>query len=125
MNSIIDLLGVYNVRDEKDVYLLEFYIKSKYTEVEIGKFSQAQENIDPLNWQSPWEEKYLNNDGTVIIGDWLDLPEEISDDTRVVFFLHFLDFTKPLLTPFGEIELKLPEVTPDRLSSIKKYERPD
>ena len=55
MNSIIDLLGVYNVQDEKDVYLLEFYIKAKYTEIEIGKFSQVQENTDPLNWQSPWD----------------------------------------------------------------------
>src|SRR5688572_113797 len=109
MNNKIDLIGIYDVQGEKDVYLLELYIKSKHTQIEIDKFTQAQENIDPLNWQSPWEEKYLNSEGTAITGDWLNLPEEILDDTRIIFFLHFLDFTKPLITPFGKIELKLPE----------------
>ncbi len=116
---------MYTVDGQTDVHLIELDIKAKYTDIDIGEFTQQQEEFDRLDWQIPWDEKYLNDLGIEIIGDWLDAPKNLTETTRLIFFLHLIDFDKPLLTPFGNLVLKRPESIPYRLTTIIKYERPD
>ncbi len=61
-----------------------------------------------MNWQAPYEEQVLS---------------EADGRTRVVFFLHYLDLTKPLLTPAGALTLPAPKKMPPRLKDIL-YEAP-
>lgn len=125
MKTDTNLIGVYTVDGQTDVHLLELKIDASHTDIEIGEFTQQQNGIDQLDWQTPWDEKYLNEEGTEIIGDWLDAPANITGITRLVFFLHSLDFGKSLVTPFGEIDIIQPIPMPERLSSIINYEEPD
>ena len=121
---MINLVGVYNVDGHSDVHLLELEINSNHANIDIGEFTQKLEGIDRLNWQTPWDEKYLNETGTEVTGDWLKEPINSKDNTRLAFFFHFLDFGKPLETPFGEIALKQPTEIPARLQGLIEYEEP-
>ncbi len=121
---MVNLIGVYKVAGETNVHLIELEINAQSDAIDIGEITQEQNGIDRLNWQTPWDEKYLNEQGTEITGDWLEGPKEITDKTRLAFFLHFLDFSQALITPFGEVQLKEPEPIPQRLSMIVKYENP-
>jgi hypothetical protein len=123
--SQIELIGVYEVDGQKDVCLIELGIKTNHKNVDIGAFTQAQDGIDRMSWQTPWDEKFLSEDGTRITGDWMDSPTDTSDFTRLAFFLHFMDFQKPLLTQYGEMDLSNPEKIPNRLSLIIEYAKPD
>jgi len=125
MTTDINLIGVYKVIGQPNVHLVELYINAKHTDFDVGDFTQQQEGVDRLNWQAPWDEKYLNNEGTEIISSSFNLPKELTDTTRLVFFLHFVNFDKPLMTSFGCVDLMQPEPMPTRLSSIIKYEQPD
>ncbi len=124
LKTELNLIGVSTVDGQTDVHLLELDINAKHTDIEIGEFTQRQDGVNRLNWQTPWDEKYLNEQGTEITGDWFNAPENITDTTRLAFFLHFIDFGKSLTTPFGEINLKQPKSMPERLSSIINYEKP-
>jgi hypothetical protein len=124
MKTETNVIGVYTVEGQTNVHLIELDIKAKHTDIDIGEFTQRQRGVDQLDWQAPWDEKYLNREGTEITGDWLEVPKDKTENTRIVFFLHFIDFDKPLTTPFGEIDLKIPEPMPNRLSSIIEYEKP-
>lgn len=84
-------------------------LKTNPKNIDIGQFTQAKEGVDRLNWQIPWDEKYLNEEGTIITGDWLNSPKNTLDFTRLAFFLHHIDFKKPLVTQFEALELKLVE----------------
>lgn len=72
-------------------------------------------------------EHILNADGTMILADDLDAsrkPELWKGNVRMAFFFHYLDITRPLRTPFGEIPLPKESKLPKRLKIIK-YESPD
>jgi hypothetical protein len=122
MKTETNVIGVYKVEGQTNVHLIELDIKAKHTDIEIGEFTQRQNGVDRLDWQTPWDEKYLNAEGTEITGDWLEVPNDTTETTRLAFFLHFIDFDNPLTTPFGE---KQPEPMPNRLSSIIEYEQPN
>ncbi|MCH2032292.1 MAG: hypothetical protein MK202_02135 [Tenacibaculum sp.] len=124
MTKKIELIGVYDVKENKNVYLVELGIKTNHENVVINKFTQAIDGKDRLDWQTPWDEKFLNIEGTRITGDYMDSPTDTSNFTRLVFFFHFLDFDKPLLTQYGELELSNPEKVPERISSIIEYQKP-
>lgn len=122
---MIEIIGVYTIEGQNDVHLIEMLVNAKYTDFDIGEFTQEQVGVDKSSWQVAWDEKYLNLQGTAIIGDWSKPPIEPTDLTRLTIFLHFIDFKMPLITPFGEIELKKPEKLPERLNGIIEYEQPD
>ena len=122
--SEVELIGIYKVDKEEDVHLIELGIKTNHGTIEIGEFTQKQDGLDQLNWQTPWDEKFLNESGTKITGDWMNAPTDKSDFTRLAFFLHFIDLEKPLSTQFGNVELRTVEEMPKRLADIIEYERP-
>lgn len=119
---MVELLGVYKIENEENVHLIELKMNSKASELILSEFTQEDKNLDKMDWQVPYEEVYLDNSGTRIIGDYFNIPED--EQTRLAFFFHFLDFQKPLITPFGNVILNQPNKLPERLKSIIKYEKP-
>jgi hypothetical protein len=65
----------------------------------------------------------LNEDGTVAVGDRFPFQITGKGDWRVAFFFHYLDFSKPLLSPAGPLELPEPSPRPSRLQFFE-YEPP-
>lgn len=124
MTTETTLIGTYQVNGQPNVHLVEATVNTKHSDIDIGKFTQEQDGVDRPDWQSPWDEKYLNEDGTAIIGNWMDSPKGENEKTRLAFFLHYVDFQKPLITPFHQIAFGQPEKMPERLSSMIEYEQP-
>lgn len=118
------ITGIYEVEGHRDVHLIEMTIDEPPEKVDVGQITQEIPLKDRLDWQSPWEERYLNAVGDKIIGEWMDIPTNESK-TRMAFFFHYLDFNRPLKTQFGQIKLTNPTVMPERLRRIIKYEKPD
>lgn len=122
--NLVKLIGLYSVDTNPEVTLVELLICKKVSEIEIGEFTQFVENQPRLNWQSPFSEKYLSTDGTEIIGDEDNLPDDLNETTRLIFFFYFLDLNKSLITPFGQLELTEKDNQPKRISELMKYENP-
>ena len=121
----MELIGSYDVEGYNEVYLFEFELSEINAELDINEFTQKQEGIDRLEWQTAWDEKYLDAKGMEIIGDWLNVPTDHIGKFRLTFFFHYFDFEKPLITPYGEIEIDKVESMPARLLSIIEYEPPN
>ena len=126
----VEVLGVYEVPDHPDAVLVEALIDRQPSAIDVASFTQADPNADRSNWQVPYDERYLNADGTGEISQrwatgWSPLPGVAEPaTTRLVFFFHFLDPTRPLLTPDGEVPLPAANAMPPRLEFVE-YESPD
>jgi hypothetical protein len=120
----MELLGVYTVDNNPDVHLIELKFSISPDKVEPGKITQQIDGQPKGNWQSPWDEKYLDDKGENIIGDAFDIPRD-GNTTRLIFFLHYIDFSRPLLTQGGQLALVAPTMMPNRLKGKLFYERPD
>jgi hypothetical protein len=118
------LNGIYSLENLPDVHLIELSIDQSPEKVDVGAITQELEETSSGSLQSPWDEKYLDADGTKVIGDWADIPKGQSH-TRLLFFFHFLNLQKPLMTQFGPLTLTTPTPIPDRLNGLVHYESPD
>ena len=121
----VKLIGLYSVNENPDVTLVELIIDKKANEIDIGEFTQEIENEPRLNWQAPFAEKYLDKDGSTIIGDDIDLPDVLTETTRLTFFFYFLDTTKPVMTPFGQLQLTQKSIQPKRIKDLIVFEDPE
>ncbi|GFO80608.1 MAG: hypothetical protein A49_02350 [Methyloceanibacter sp.] len=91
-----------NVREHfEGLYLLEVEVEPADADVDWGEFTQPIDDTPRENWQAPWDERAVGDDGT-----------------RWAFFLHYLDPNRPLLTPIGECPLPRPTPTPQHLADI-------
>jgi hypothetical protein len=124
-DSPVKLIGLYSVNENPDVTLVELSIDKKPNEIDIGEFTQEIENEPRLNWQAPFAEKYLDKEGETIIGDDMELPDLPTDTTRLTFFFYFLDTTKPLMTPFGQLDLMQKREPPKRIKDLIAFEDPE
>lgn len=125
----VKIVGVYTVRKHKDASLVEVEVDRPPSKVDVGKFTQEEKGADRDNWQVPYDERYLSADGTREIGErwesWKPKPgTKEPATTRLVFFFHFLDSRRPLITPDGNTALPAPTPPPARLAFVK-YEPPD
>jgi hypothetical protein len=123
------IVGVYKVPRRKDVALVEVVVNRAPSKVDVGKFTQAERGVDQADWQVPYDERYLNVDGTKEIGErwesWHRKPGVKEPTTaRIVFFFHFLDSHRPFITPDGEAALPPQTSLPARLAFVT-YEPPD
>jgi hypothetical protein len=116
------VLGVYEVGSSSDVHLIEAEVDGRPTEVDVGLFTQENPALPEASWQVAYDERYLSEDGTEAGYSPSDVPD--AEPTRLAFFLHFLDFDRPIRTPGGEVMLPPPQPTPDRLKQIE-YEDVD
>lgn len=122
---MVEVIGVYEVPENNDASIVEVVVKKRHSEFDMGDFSQAQENRPRESWQAPFNEKYLDEEGENIIGDWFNEPTDNLETTRVAFFIYFLDTNKPLVTPFEEVNLPEKCPIPIRLAGKMPFEDPE
>ena len=120
----LSIIGVYSISESDEVKLIEMLIDCTPSKVEIDKLTQPEKDTPKSSWQAAYDEHYLSEDGTKVIGRFGKIPTNITY-TRLAFFLHFVDFEKPLLSQFGELWLPAESPIPDRLKIIVKYEPVD
>ena len=113
----IDVIGVYPVVAPEPCHLIETLIANGKPAEMVESITQETPGQPRDTWQVPYDELYLNADGTK--------PEESSSasDARVAFFFHYLDLSQPLLTSAGPVQLPAPSPRPARLNFIS-YEPP-
>jgi len=124
-NQIAQLLGVYPINDAPDVHLFELLIHATPKDVNVSAFTQKDESLPQDSWQVAYNEHFLNEDGTNIIGTFLDQNRLTGTETRLVFFLYFVDFNKPLSSQYGDLVLPTPSSMPERLAKIIEFEPVD
>ncbi len=113
-----ELIGVYKVDNNPDVHLVELRTDISPDNFDVGQITQEVKGLEQLDWQTPWDEKYLDNEGQKIIGDYSSVPSD-SSSTRLVFFFHFLDFKKGLRTQDYELVLSQPTTIPDTIMNLE------
>lgn len=126
MATSVEIIGLHPVKANEPVHLLEIMVKNSEGIFGIIKFTQEIPTEPKDNWQVPYDEKILNTEGDEIVADGFDAenkPELWKGDVRLAFFFHYLDLSKPLKTPFGDIVLPKESKRPNRLS-IMEYEEP-
>jgi len=119
----IRIVGVYKVKAAEPCHLVEMEVTGLSGQLDLYGITQELTNQPRLNWQVPYDEQYLsmNGKGPLDARDPWSQPQ--APDFRLVFFFHYLDFAKPLMTPFGQVELPQPEKKPERLHFVD-YEPP-
>ena len=136
-NDIVEIIGVYRL--EKDIIkeyddllnpenvenavIIEMVVKKPLKKFNIGEITQANDSLPEDEWQTVYDEQFLNESGTEVIEE--DVVRKKGHQTvRLVFFFHYLDFDKPLQTPFGNVPLKKPTKLPKRLKGKIEYWEP-
>jgi hypothetical protein len=120
----IEVIGVYPVRADEPCHLIELWVRDLKGEQPVADFTQEVGGQPRDNWQVPYDERVLNDAGTAQVGE--ESPPSIEadgKDLRLAFFFHYLDLSKPLLTPAGPLKLPAVSKRPSRLKFVK-YESP-
>lgn len=125
MKGKVEVIGVYSVEVTKEVHLVEVLVQALPSSFDVSDFTQEIKGQPKSNWQVAYDEYYLNSNGNAIIGDSLRIPKEETAMTRMTFYLYFIDFNKPLITPFGNVSLPRPTTMPARLKDIINFEDVD
>jgi hypothetical protein len=118
----LEILGVYPIEAQEPVHIVELVIHNSKGKVDLFKITQELPGQPASNWQVPYDEKFLDEEGQKVIADDYQvrsMPEIWNGEVRLVFFFHYLDLRKKLLTPFGKIRLPKESPKPDRLSFIE------
>jgi hypothetical protein len=102
------VVGVYPVEADEPVHLIELTVKGDLEEFDFSEVTQENPNQPRSNWQVAYDEQVIS---------------EAEKSARVVFYFHYLDVTKPLLTPAGSLALPGPKRMPPRLKELR-YEAP-
>ena len=120
----IEIVGVYPVPGHEGVHLVEVFVRESPEAFDIGGFTQEIPDRPEEEWEVTYDERYLNQEGDEVTADVFDEPSP-GETTRAAFFFHGLDPARPLLTPFGAVELPPPMPMPERLARIITYEPPE
>jgi hypothetical protein len=121
----IEIIGVYPVKEAREpCCLIEALISDFRGDLDMAEFTQEVPGQPRENWQVPWDEYLLDEEGVSGESAPFPGPLNISGSQRVAFFFHYLDFSRPLITPIGEVRLPKATKRPDRLNFIH-YEPPD
>jgi hypothetical protein len=127
MEPKVEVIGVYAVSEEmwthnQPVYLIELQFRGA-TPFDAGALAQEMPGKPEDSWQVAYDERELDVSGEREI-DERSLSYEYEGDVRLAFFLHLIDFERPLLTPFGDVSLPPPTDVPERLAWLE-YEPSD
>jgi hypothetical protein len=94
-----------NVRQHYEgLFLIEVQLDPPEATIEWGQFTQQIAGKPRSEWQVAYDERAIN----AAVGTW-------------AFFLHFVDFSKPLETPTGPIQLPPPSSRPAYLSGCRYW----
>ncbi|HSV40616.1 MAG TPA: hypothetical protein VLI04_17770 [Nocardioidaceae bacterium] len=117
-DDVVEVIGVHRVPDVPDAYLLEIRSARPPDELHLEAFTQEYPEQPRETWQAPWMERWLDPSGERVLTDEFAAPPAGLTESRLVFFLHFPSFDRPLLTPMGPAPLPVPTDIPDRLSAV-------
>ena len=106
MEPGIQILGVHPVEASEPCYLIEVAVNDPEGAFDWNDVTQEDPDQPPDNWQVAYDEQLLGKSGS---------------ESRYVFFFHYLDLSKPLLTSFGEVELPEPTPMPPHLMGVEYY----
>ena len=82
--------------------LVEVLFENRDDSFQLRDFTQSQEGMPKANWQAPWAEAYLSEDGeSLLVERWSDPPG--TANFRAAFFIHCWDLGSPLLSSYGEL----------------------
>ena len=85
------VVGVYPVEAAEPVHLVEISIEGGAVDAfDLGEITQEIADTPRMNWQAPYGDQVIT---------------ETDGKARVVFFFHYLDLNKPLMTPAGALAL--------------------
>jgi hypothetical protein len=94
------------------------------TQPDFGQITQPQPNRDRSNWQVPYDEKLLDDNGESVLADlFLTRIDNWPNRARVSFLFHQLDVKRPIGTPYGTAAIPPPTPRPARLKMLV-YEAP-
>jgi hypothetical protein len=126
METTVEVIGVHPVVAEEPVHLIEVVVRNSAGPFELVAFWQENPTQPKSNWQVCYDEQVLDKTGERIVADGWDAKKDKglwTGDVRLAFFLHYVDFSKPLNTQFGDVPLPSPTERPARLSMIN-YDSP-
>ncbi len=103
----VKVVGIYPIEAPEPCHLIEVILPKSFEEVDFGEFTQETPGEPKENWQVAYDEQVL---------------EDGAEESRSVFFFHYLDCARPLLTPCGPVDLPEPTPMPERLSHIEYWE---
>lgn len=120
-----EIKGIYAVEAAERCRLVEVVITDHAGPVDLLQFTQEIPGQPRANWQVPWDERVLDDEGTQDVAGRFS-REIVAHDRplRLAFFMHDLDPARPLMTPAGAVALPPAEPRPPRLSFLQ-YESPD
>jgi hypothetical protein len=77
-NHIIKTIGVYSDPDSHgDVKMIEILVDCPPHEFDVAGIVQPENEVPKDNWQTAYDERYLNSDGTEVIGEgMLSVPKQ-------------------------------------------------
>ena len=108
MSVTARIVGVHPVDAADPCHLCEVVFNGEAGDVDFGQFTQRLAGRDQSYWQVPYDERLLSS----------------SEACRsYVFFFHYLDFSRPMESPYGPLPLPKPSPRPERLSFVT-YESP-
>jgi hypothetical protein len=107
--SMLEIRGIHRVAADEPVHLIEVAIDGSFDDVDWGAITQALPNQPREDWQTVYDEQ--------------ELPALPDGRARGVFFFHYLDLDRELITPAGSLVLPSPTPTPSDLAQIV-YEAP-
>ena len=105
-------------------YLIEMLLDVSALEIDWNNITVPQKGVSKLNWQAPFMEQYLNEEGCSKICDTYDIPKENVRPCRVAFFI-FKVSAQTLSTPYGDFPLSDTKPLPQRLKNIIEFEESD
>lgn len=104
--------------------LVEMLMDETSDKVDLNSFAVPEIGVSEMNWQVPYAEQYLNEDGTEKICKLYEEPQVPENPCRIVFFIYKTD-GKILCTPYGKFSIENPKKLPKRLKRIVEFENPD
>ena len=125
MVPTVEVIGVYPVEASEPCHLVELCVIDCDGPFDLGSFTQRMAGQPPSDWQAPYDEKLLSEDGDEVVGDpWRNTDEHLwTGSVRLAFFMHHVDLGLPISTPFGDVALPAPQPRPQRLGHLE-YEEP-
>jgi hypothetical protein len=107
MSKAIYIVGVHPVEADEPVHLIEIALAGSVGNFSFGAVTQESPGQPESNWQVAYDEQELSQSG---------------NESRYVFFFHYLDFTRPLLTSMGPVPIPKPTPRPEHLHHIEYFQ---
>ena len=99
------IIGVHPIVASEPCHLIEVEIDKHDAPFDWGDVTQEVPEQPRSDWQVAYDETSLNDEGT-----------------RWAFFFHYLDLSRPLSTPGGQLPIPVPTPLPDSLKDVEYIE---